>query len=97
MSVGRVPAVLPESLTQVQPDSSIAAVPEAVEDRRGLVACTPGLEPHTRTDTEHSNTVADSNTVMDGNNREEDKPGQLQYQWGAYQLLRKLAEAQIGQ
>lgn len=66
-------------------DSSIAEVLVPVEHRRGLAARTPGLEPHTDTDTDtgHSNTVVDSNTDTDGNSKEEDKPGQfpLQCQW----------------
>ena len=83
MSVGRVPVVLPESLTQAEPDSSIAVVLEPVEGKRGLVARTLGLEPHTHTDTGHSNTVADSSMDTGGNSREEDKPGplSLQSQW----------------
>jgi hypothetical protein len=61
-------------------DSSIAEVP--VGRRRGLVARTRGLEPHTHTDTGHSNIVADSSTGTDGNSREEDRLGQFQCQWG---------------
>jgi len=61
-------------------DSSIAVEPESVEGKRGRVARTPGLESHTHTDTEHSNTVADSSTDTVGSSREEDKPGQLQCQ-----------------
>ena len=59
-------------------DSSIAEVPVPVERKRGLVARTPGPEPHIHTGTGHSNTAADNNTDMGGNSREEDMPGQLQ-------------------
>ena len=63
-------------------DSSIVAVLVPVEHKRGLVARTPGLEPHIHTDTGHSNTAADNNTDSGGNSREEDMLGQLQSRWG---------------
>jgi hypothetical protein len=66
----------------VTEDSSIAEVLVPVERRRELVARTPGLEPHTHTDTGHSNTVADSSTCTDDNSREEDKLDQFQCRWG---------------
>lgn len=56
-------------------DNSIAVVPEPVEHRPGLVARTPGLEPHIHTDTGGNSREEDSNTG--GSSREEDKPGQL--------------------
>ena len=64
-------------------DSNIAEVRGLVGRRRGLVEHRRGLEPHTHTDMGHSNIVADSSTGTDGNNMEEDKPGQLplQCQW----------------
>jgi hypothetical protein len=71
-----------EVLVPVTEDSSIAEVLVLVGRRRGLVGRTPGLaEPHTHTDTGHSNIVADSSTDTDGNSREEDRLGPLQCRW----------------
>ena len=62
-----------ELATPTTADSNTAVVPVPVEHRRGLVARTPGLEPHTHTDT--GNTQVDNNTG--GSSREEDKLGTL--------------------
>ena len=84
-----------ESGMPTMADCRIVEVLVSVERKPGLAARTLGLEPHTHTETGHSNSVADSkatasNTVTHsktdtgGNSREQDTPGQLQSQcqWG---------------
>ena len=66
-----------ELVTPMTVDSSIAEVLVPVERKRGLVARTLGLEPHTHTDTDGNSRAADSNTDTGGSSRAEDKPGQL--------------------
>ena len=86
-----VPERWQELAMRTMADCRIVEVLVSVERKPGRAARILGLEPHTYTESGHSNTVADSkatasNTVAhsktdtDGNSREPQTPGQLSLQ-----------------